>query len=212
MSDADDSSDEPSRRTDSTETVEEIMTATYRALSSHGYPGTTMARIAAEFPKSKSLLYYHYDGKDDLLTDFFAYLCDRLEADLTDRHHDDEPVDQLLELIGRILPSPAEPEQFQFRQAYFEIRSQAPHNEAYLEQISRSDRLVLEALRTNIAAGVEAGVYREVDPSVHAELLFSTLVGIMERGVTLEDRETVERNRAALIESIESELFVDSTA
>ncbi|MCU4926528.1 TetR/AcrR family transcriptional regulator [Halobacteria archaeon AArc-dxtr1] len=190
----------------SSETVDEIIEATYRALSKHGYPETTIARIAAEFDKSKSLLYYHYDSKDELLEDFFGFLCDRLEEDLAD-HSDEDPHEQLLALLDRILPSASNDEQFQFRQAYFEIRAQAPHNRAYQEKISRSDELVLNALTETIERGIESGRYRDVDASQRAELIFSSLMGIIERATTLEDRALLERNREALTQRIEHSLL-----
>lgn len=51
-----------------------IMEATYRALQKHGYGNLTIQHIADEFENSKTLLYYHYDGKDELLVDFLDYV------------------------------------------------------------------------------------------------------------------------------------------
>jgi AcrR family transcriptional regulator len=62
------------------DTREAIMQATYRALRAHGYARLTIQRIGDEFPKSKSLLYHHYDGKDDLLLEFLSYMLDWRES------------------------------------------------------------------------------------------------------------------------------------
>ncbi|PSP70021.1 TetR/AcrR family transcriptional regulator, partial [Halobacteriales archaeon QH_9_66_26] len=51
-----------------------IMDATYRALCEHGYADLTIQTIADEFDKSKSLLYYHYDTKDEILIGLLDYL------------------------------------------------------------------------------------------------------------------------------------------
>jgi AcrR family transcriptional regulator len=185
------------------ETTAAIMEAVYRALSRNGYPATTMSEIAAEFEKSKSLLYYHYDGKDELLNDFFAHLCEHLEATLLEEAGDDDPSEQLRSLIDRLLPAEMDDESLRFRRAFFEIRSQAPHNQAYHDQIERSDEIVLDALTETVRRGVDEGRFVDVDPEREAELLFSTIYGIMERGVTLEDRALIERNRAALYDRIE---------
>lgn len=64
------------------DTREAIVRATYRALCANGYADTTISAIAAEFEKSKSLLYYHYDGKDDLLEEFLRFVLDQLESEL----------------------------------------------------------------------------------------------------------------------------------
>ncbi len=60
----------------------EIMDATYEALRKHGYAELTIQTIADEFPKSKSLLYYHYDAKDDLLVDFVDWLVEEFAAEV----------------------------------------------------------------------------------------------------------------------------------
>jgi AcrR family transcriptional regulator len=190
------------------DTQEAIMEAVYRALSKNGYPGTTMSKIAAEFEKSKSLLYYHYDGKEEILNDFFTHVCERLETMLTEDDYDD-PYEQLLALVDRILPAELDDEQFQFRRTFFEIRSQAPHNQSYHEQIQRSDEIILEALTDTFERGVGTGRFADVDPEQQAELIFSTLYGIMERGVTLEDRDLIERNRELLVEQLERSLLDD---
>ena len=190
------------------ETSEAIMEATYHALSEHGYPETSIARIASEFDRSKSLLYYHYDSKEDLLEDFFRYVCNRVEADLADWPKSD-PHEQLLTLINRILPS--DEEQFRFRQTYFEIRSQAPHNRSYHEHIKRTDDLVLQALTDVIERGVEAGRYKPVDPQKHAQLLFSSLIGLMERSATLDALTMIEQNPPVLIEQFETALLADTS-
>lgn len=184
------------------ETTAAIMDAVYRALSRNGYPATTMSEIAAEFEKSKSLLYYHYDSKEEILNDFFTHLCERLEATLVEDRYDD-PREQLLALIDRLLPAEMDDEELRFRRAFFEIRSQAPHNQSYHEQIERSDEIVLEALTETIRRGVEEGRFVDVDPEREAELLFSTSYGIMERSVALEDRGIIERNRATLRDRID---------
>jgi AcrR family transcriptional regulator len=190
------------------ETTAAIMEAVYRALSHNGYPATTMSEIAAEFEKSKSLLYYHYESKEEILNDFFAHLCERLEATLVEDPYDD-PHEQLLALIDRLLPAEMDDESLRFRRAFFEIRSQAPHNQSYHEQIERSDEIILEALTETVRRGVDEGRFADVDPEREGELLFSTIYGIMERGVTLEDRALIERNKETLHDRIDRWLLED---
>lgn len=61
-----------------------IMTATYEALCAHGYTDLTAQDIADRTDKSKSLLFYHYDSKDDLVADFLVFL-----RELFDERFDD---------------------------------------------------------------------------------------------------------------------------
>lgn len=185
-----------------------VMEAVYQALSRTGYPELTMADIADQFEKSKGMLYYHYDGKEEILNDFFAYLCRRLERSL-DEGASQEPHAELRSLIDRVLPPDIDDDQLRFRQAYFEIRSQAPYNRSYHNQIQRSDELLRGAIADCIQAGVESGAFNEVDPDTQADLILSTIHGTMERGVTLNDPELIARNRDALIDTIEQQLLAE---
>ena len=56
------------------ETDEEIMRATYRALREHGYADLTIKRIATEYGKSTAAIHYHYETKDELLAAFLDYI------------------------------------------------------------------------------------------------------------------------------------------
>jgi AcrR family transcriptional regulator len=56
--------------TGSTSTVDAIMQATYRSIQQHGYTNLSIEKIATEAELSKSALYNHYNGKEDLLSDF----------------------------------------------------------------------------------------------------------------------------------------------
>lgn len=183
-------------------TTEAIMQAVYRALSKHGYPDLTMAHIASEFDRSKSLLYYHYDGKEALLNDFFAHICERMEQDLIDEDEQD-PWTRLEGLMDQIVNAAMDDEQLHFRQAFFEIRTQAPHQSSYREQIQRTDDILLDVLTETIELGIETDEFEPVDPEDQAEFIFSSLYGIMFRGVTLEDRDMIERNRRFLDRQLE---------
>lgn len=189
----------------SEDTVEAIMEATYRALCTHGYPATSISKIADEFAKSKSLLYYHYEDKEDLLEDFLQYLLDRFEAELT-AIETEEPTARLHAVLDRLIPTDLDTDGLRFRRALLEIRSQAPYHDAYHEQFERSDELVLETLVDTIEAGIEDGSFRAVNSQETAEFLYSTAYGAIERGVTLEDMSILERGRTSIDAYIETQL------
>jgi AcrR family transcriptional regulator len=174
-----------------------IVRATYRALCANGYADTTVSAIAAEFEKSKSLLYYHYDDKEALLDDFLRFMLERLESDLT-ATADSDPEDRLWAVIDRLLPPDPDEEGMRFRRALLEIRANAPHSEAYHERFRRSDEVILGLLADALRAGVEAETFRDVDPTETAEFLYATAYGGLERAVTLDDPETVANTRRAV--------------
>ncbi|WP_238717431.1 TetR/AcrR family transcriptional regulator [Natronorubrum halophilum] len=193
----------------SDETTDAIMRATYQALCKHGYPDTTISNIAAEFDKSKGLLYYHYDDKDDLLTDFLRYLLERFDSNIKD-DIDGDPYEQLIGLIERILPARLDDDQLRFRQAFFEIRSQAPHSEAYHDLIAQNDDLLRSELTSVIERGIDSGQFRSVDPEQTVDFILTMSIGTMERVATLEDEDLYRRNRRSLIEYIDRQLLEES--
>lgn len=192
---------------DSTE--EEIMAATYRALRSHGYAGTTISRIGEEFEKSQSLLYYHYDDKDDLLADFLTYLLDRFEAELRETDVV-EPRRRLASLLDHLAPRDPDEEQRQFFQALLEMRAQSPHKPAYRDRFERTDALIVAELTETIEAGIEQGVFADVEAERTAAFVYSTLYGALDRCVTLEQWDALDRTRHELERYFETHLFAES--
>ena len=183
-----------------------IMAATFRALCTHGYAGTSISKIAEEFPKSKSLLYYHYEDKDDLLTDFLAHLLDQLEADLTESTRED-PHDHLMALLDKLAPRELSDDHVQFFQALLEMRAQTPHSAAFREQFRRTDDLIVAELTETIQAGIDDGVYREVDAEGTAEFILVSLYGMLDRAIPLDDPDRIARSRDELDRYIEATLL-----
>jgi AcrR family transcriptional regulator len=187
------------------DTREAIMQATYRALCEHGYAGLTIQRIGDEFPKSKSLLYHHYDGKDELLLDFLSFMLDRFEETIPDREYDDAR-EHLEAILDHAVPADPDPERAEFRAAMVELRAQAATDEAYREHFTRNDRFFRERFATVVTQGIEEGVFREVDPERVAALLLATVHGAMQEEATTDATEA-ERVRAELRTYVESRLL-----
>jgi AcrR family transcriptional regulator len=160
-----------------------IMQATYRALCEHGYAGLTIQRIGDEFPKSKSLLYHHYDGKDDLLLDFLSFMLDRFRETVP-RWESEAPETRLRELIDYVVPVDADDERREFRKAMVELRAQAATDEAYREHFTESDRFFQDEVASAIAEGIDRGDVGDVDPAAVAAHLQTTFEGGMVRSAT----------------------------
>lgn len=178
------------------ETRVAIMRATYRALCSHGYADLTIQRIGDEFDRSKSLLYHHYDGKEDLLVDFLAFMLGRLQDDVVDEpgfydesierdaaHSLSVVLDHALGLDEAGFGDGGEP----FLRAMAELRAQAAHDDAYREQFTRSDAYFEGRLAEIVQQGVDAGVFRDVDVDRVAGFLLTTIVGSRTRHATADD-------------------------
>lgn len=127
------------------DTRQAILGAAFRALCDHGYADLTISRIGEEFDKSPSLVYHHYDGKDELLVDLLEFLLDGFEASVSAGEFDLSP----RERIDAYLAAMTDPESIddeyapdaQFLTAIVELRAQAANDEAYRDHFDRSDRV-----------------------------------------------------------------------
>jgi len=189
-------------------TDEAIMEATYQALCKHGYPATSISKIADEFNKSTSLLYYHYENKENLFEDLLRHLLAQVEEQLLDLDRHD-PYKYLMAVIDRLLPTQVDNNQFRIQRALLELRSQAPYMDAYHKQFQRLDKLVLSEFTTTIETGIEQGVFQETDPNQTAEFMYSTVYGALERGVTLEDASLLQQNQQTLEEYVKSSMLIE---
>ncbi len=181
------------------------MEATYQALRKHGYADLSISKIAEEFEKSKSLLYHHYDGKDDLLVAFLEYLIDQFAADITLDAWDDAEA-QLRSFFDRLIPPALDDEQREFQTALLEIRAQAPHNEVYREQFTKTDRFIRETIEQYLESGIEQGTFREVDSEATAQLFLSMINGAILERVTADNPRAIKDLRSALNSYIEEYL------
>jgi AcrR family transcriptional regulator len=167
-------------------TREAIMKATYDALCEHGYADLTIQRIGDHFEKSKSLLYHHYDSKDALLVDFMGFMLEQMEADVPIEETGDAH-EQLQFAIGFMFLEMIGGHNDGFLQAMIEMRAQASHDDAYRERFTANDDYLIERYVDIIEEGIEAGVFRDVDPEPVAKMIFTTIGGAMTRYITSDD-------------------------
>ncbi|MWV63984.1 TetR family transcriptional regulator [Halorubrum sp. JWXQ-INN 858] len=170
--------------TDEPSTAEEIMDGVYRALCAHGYAGLTMQDIADECSKSKSLLHYHYDTKEDLLVAFLDHVISDFEGRVAERA-DRPPTERLVEFVCWFVFERDESERESFHIALLELRSQGPFNDRIREQLARSDRLLRGTVSEVLVEGIDSGVFRDVDVEETAALLVATLDGARTRQITM---------------------------
>ena len=151
-----------------------IMEATYKALCRHGYSDLTIQRIADEMDKAKSYVYHHYQDKDDLMLSFLDYLLEEMhmESSSSGEKTPEETLDKMLEDTLSL-----NDEMKEFRTAVMEMKAQTPHNEKFAEKFNELDDFLIkeftQALEKN---NVER-------PEIRAELLVSTIEGLMDRKI-----------------------------
>lgn len=184
------------------ETRERIMEATYRALCEHGYAALTMQDIADECDCSKSLLHYHFDTKEDLLVALLAYLLDRFQERVSAGEGD--PRERLVGLVDMFLfgDDRDRDEHRAFNTALLELRAQAPHNEAFRDQLAENDAQVHAAVEAVVERGIEEGAFREVDAERTASHLLASIQGARIRWVTLGNDDALASVREALVSDV----------
>jgi len=166
------------------ETEQEAMAATYAALVDHGYAGVTIQSIADEFPKSKSLLYYHYEDKDAILQEFLSYLVEQFHRSFEIDPEDDDPRATLDGLLDELLPRRLAPEERAFRVALLELLARAAHDDRYADPLTDLQAAIHDRIAAVIEAGIEAECFRPVDVDDTATLLVALTSGGMLWGVT----------------------------
>ncbi|RQG94481.1 TetR/AcrR family transcriptional regulator [Natrarchaeobius chitinivorans] len=186
----------------------EIMTATYEALCEHGYTDLTAQDIADRTDKSKSLLFYHYDSKEDLVVDFLEYLLEVID-DRVAEIDSLEPAERLSVFVDWFLYGSEGSDQQSFHTAMLELRTQAPYNDRYREQLRRSDDRLRAALEGILEDGIDAGQFVDHDPERTAALLIAAIDGARIRQLTLERDEYLAEVRTALVARIFDELLAD---
>ena len=186
---------------------EEIMRATYRALCRHGFANLTMQDIADEMGKSRTLLHYHFDTKDDLLE---AYL-DRMIGWIGNRlaqSDTEHPIDRLGEFIEFFVIEPADQSEH-FALAILEMRLQAVHNRTFKRKLTAHYEENVATVARIIEAGIEDGVFRAVDPEAVGETIYTALVGARTYQLTLDAGDATRRMARQLWEIVRSYLLTD---
>ena len=149
--------------------------ATFRRL---GYPGATMAVLAAETNSTKPTLYARFGGKEDLYLRVFSREIDRLTEELFATYSTAESLDMREEIRADMLAF------FEYARAFPDgfhlIFSDEPRPSAASEMRER----MLEQLIDRIAAQIRKRL-QDTDAgasALSADVLASLLVGVAVRG------------------------------
>lgn len=188
-------------------TREAIMDATFAALCEHGYADLTMQAIADEFEKSKSLIHYHYDSKDELLRAFMASLDDFVRH--VEQCGGDDPADRL-RAMARIAIIGLDPDDGRdFHTALLELRAQAPYDEALRDQLVENDERLRKMIADVVREGQDTGQFRtDVDPETFAALFRSAFEGAQSHEVIMGDDAPTDQAMAGIEELLIERLLV----
>ncbi len=184
-------------------TREEILEAAFDALHEHGYSELTIDAIGDEFEKSQSLIYHHYDSKDELLIDLLGLLTEYFET-RTPEILPAEPRDRI-EMFVEAAVGLNDTDRTAIG-TFIELRAQAVHDDRYREHFVRSDEVIQEYIADDIRDGIEAGVFQEVDADRMATWLHTVGIGTAFRSVTSDDS-WIETNEEEVRDYLERRLY-----
>ena len=172
----------------------EIMDATYKALCRHGYADLTIEKIAEQSEKGKSNIYYHFDDKKALILDFLDYMKDNLEEEFEslDSGRPEENFDELLEMMLGV----EDEEMWDFHRALMEIQGRAQYDGDFEKKFRELDKIVMSQF-TEVLRDLE--VER---PEDKAELIVSTVQGALSRKLTVESSEDLEKIKEEINQGI----------
>ena len=176
------------------ETRDAILEATRRALREHGYGELSMAKVAAEFEKSQSLIHYHFDDREGLIVAFLGRERERFDASLAELP--DAPDERLDRLIEDRIAGLTESDTAGLIGGYLGLHGAALDNEPIRRELAALDEALFEALRKTIDDGIEKGVFRNRDPETIARLLVAGHDSAFLR-VTLDDSPAAVRDALA---------------
>ena len=186
-------------------TREEILAATYRSLQEHGYSELTIDKIGSEFAKSQSLIYHHYDGKDDLVLECLEFLLDDYEETVAESV--DDPRAHLEEVLDQFLRAGIDTEQQRLAASLFELRAQAAHDGDYREHFTRSDQVFEAGIAAIVREGIDQGAFRDCDPDAVATTLLTTITGAIVRRSTVDDEAWLVDVRQELEAYLEARVY-----
>lgn len=169
------------------DTHEVLMEATYRTLASQGYEGLTMRAVAEEARKSRGLLHYHFDDKDDLVYSLLDHLLDRMTASI--RAPDSEnAVEELRRVLAWIAYGPSRDPSGgdDYFLAIMALRARAPFDAEIKRRLTRNYERVRSECADVIADGIENGTFRAVDPDETAVFLLTAVDGARNTDLTLD--------------------------
>ena len=169
---------------DATDSRDDMMRATYRALCANGFANLTMQDIADEMGKSRTLLHYHYDTKGELLEAFLDRMIGWLRTRMAEEGPE-HPVDRLVKFIEFFVIDPAE-ESESFARALLEMRLQAIHNSTFREKLTAHYQENVNVIAETIAAGIEDGYFADIDAESAGESIYTAMLGARTYQITLD--------------------------
>jgi AcrR family transcriptional regulator len=190
------------------ETRERILQAAVQTLATDGVDGMRIARVAGVAGVSATLVHYHFDTREQLLTEALERSYG-LAADLrgsAGTRLSRPALERLVEKVEDSLPLPGEQEREW--QLWVELWLAAVRDPELRVTAARVYRRLHDALRALLVEGAELGEFSVSDPDRVADRVLALIDGFGVRALLDDPALSVERARDEILELLERELGV----
>lgn len=140
------------------EVKSDILVATYIGITEHGYADFTVNHIANEIPNSKAIIYYYYDGKDEIIYDLLEHLQMEIDKRM-ESYISKDASDCSLAFLNGIFPSILDGDEKSIHRmirAYILLRVQIP-NSKWGDGFENPDKYIRERLANIIRSNIGNG-------------------------------------------------------
>jgi TetR/AcrR family transcriptional regulator, fatty acid metabolism regulator protein len=157
---------------------EELIKATYLEVAEKGYSAVTLQDIAKRAGVSKGSTLYYFATKEDLFLGALEWLVEQVHARIHAAVEQvSDPVEKVKAVISTIFANAQESRQFFL--AYSDFVSIGTRNKRFHDQNAKFYHGCCGHDREIIAAGMEAGVFRQIDIEDASTMLRALIDGLM---------------------------------
>lgn len=161
-----------------------IRTAT-RLFAEQGFDGTTTLQIAREANVTEPLIYYHFEGKDDLfihiIGEAFQDYHDQLAALPTETASPFDQIQQLVDLHFRFIAE--KPDEIFLGFSPCPAKLKDP-DRVFAKNIDKKNKWLISYLKKCLQNGIDEKVFHEVPIAETAQLILALIHGIIrQRGL-----------------------------
>jgi len=156
---------------------DEITQVATRLVSRKGWQNTTLADIAAEADVSLGVITYHFSGKDEIIRSVMErYVGENLTELSQSLEAYEDPVEKLKNLVRLTLRETKKDREIFY--VHFDYWAKISWNEEIRKMNAQFYDFARDWTADCVRAGIEAGVFREVEPREAATLINALLIGI----------------------------------
>ena len=185
------------------DTREEIMEATFRALSEHGYSDLRMRDIGEEMEMTRQVIHYHYEGKYDLMSHFLEYIIEQYEGSV-EIDGDAPPREELDARIHQCLFGPGFEDfsHWDRMKVYHELFTQAQNDERHREIFNEHYGRIRGSITEVVEDGIEQGVFRAVDAERMGQMITDLIHAARGRKLSLGHEDAPEQTWRSIDEFV----------